>query len=70
MAAYQISSKLKDRFVRNEFWLSHLTVTVNKDQSNLNWYQTIQLGDLYHHTKLESNQSINVKMQANVNIFV
>ena len=37
-------------------------------KSHPNLYQTIRLSGFYHHTKFERNRSVNVQMQANLDV--
>ena len=71
VATYWISSKLTvklPRKFRQEFLISHTTVTLNEGQGNQNWYQNVELSSLYHYTKFERNLSIDVWIQANVKV--
>ena len=43
-----------------KFSISQTVVAFNEGQGHPNWYQNVELSDLYHHTKLERNKSINV----------
>ena len=51
------------------FWFLLKTVNLNEGKGHPNWYQNVDLSGLYHHTKFERNQSVNV-WQANVKEFV
>ena len=42
-----------------KFLISYISVTLNEVQGHPNRYQNVELRGLYHHTKLERNQSIN-----------
>ena len=51
--------------------LFHTTVTLNESQAYSNWYslvsnwyQTMRLNSVYHHTKFKINWSINIPIQA------
>ena len=44
-------------------------MTLNEGQSHPNWYENVELSGLYHHTKFERNQSVNVWKQANMKVF-
>ena len=52
-----------------EVLLPHITVTLNEGQGLTNWYQTTQFSSVYHHTKFERNQSVNIRMQGNAKDF-
>ena len=50
------------------FLISYTTVTLHEGQRHPKWYQNVELSSLYHHTKFERNQSVNVWIQANIPI--
>ena len=65
MAAYQIQSKLFEKFARKrvqKFLFSHTIATLNEAQGHSHWYQTVQVSGIYHHTKFERNRPVNVQM--------
>ena len=48
--------------------LSHITVTLDEGQSHSNWYQNVDVNDLYHQTKSEKSQFVLVDVQTQANI--
>ena len=54
---------------QHKFLISYTIVTLNEGQGHPNWYQNVELSDIYHHTKFERNGSMNVWLQANVKIW-
>ena len=52
------------------FYISYTTPNLIEGQGHPNWYQNVELGGLYHHTKFERSQSVNVSIQANIKMFL
>ena len=46
--------------------LTHTSVAMNEGQGDSNWYQNAEFSDFYHHIKYQTNQSVNVQVQASV----
>ena len=49
--------------------LSHTTMTLKEDQVHSSWYQTVEMNNVYYHTKFARNQFVNVQMQAHILFF-
>ena len=63
LATYTISSTPILEFGRkwtSKFLISQTTVTLNERPDHQNLYQNVELNGLYHKTKFERNQSVNV----------
>ena len=72
VAIYWIASKSTEKFPRKwrqEFWIPHAAVTLNKSQGHSNWYQHVELSGPHPHTQFERNRLLYVWIQANVRIF-
>ena len=67
--AYYSGSQSAMKFARkcaHKFLLSHAPMTLNKGQGHSNWYQTMHLSGVYHQTKFEINQFVDVGMHTNI----
>ena len=51
-----------------EVLIPQINVTLNQGQGHPNWYENVEFSGPYPYTKFERNQSVNVWIQANVNV--
>ena len=52
------------------FLTAQTTVTLNEDQGHAKWQQNVAFSGLYDHAKSERNQTVNVRMRANIENFI
>ena len=62
------SIKVFVRQLAHKLLLSCTPVTLNQDQSQLDYYQNVEPNSIYHQTKFKSNPLINIQVHANVKV--